>query len=361
VTGDVQLFAYPEELAAASPGELASLVRDLGCDAVALALVYHRARRVFPRQRRVGVLGRSTAYFRPTRERYAEVRPLTTDLEFSDRIGQLRDACESVGVGFRAWIVALHDEQLAAEHPSSAGRMIDGAPNGIGLCPSARGSIEYVDALVRDICAQFRPDSVELEAALYPAWEPAYTLTLTLDAPSATAASAAMQCFCPACRQLMGGDADELQRRTAAGEFPTELFDARVEGVRRLIESAAETAHAGGSKLRVLASGPPGQVALQGLASGSVECADRVLIGCGALAGDELADRFEGLRALIDGRAATPSLNWTPERSGGALARDAAAMAGAGADGLALYNLTLLPDDALADISHAAAAFRGAP
>ena len=361
MSGDVQLFVYPEELIGTEPAELATRVRDLGCDALAVALVYHRARRVFPRQARVDVLRQTTAYFQPSPVRYGDLLPSPADERICGRVRDLRDACESHGVAFRAWIVALHDERLAAEHPDAASQLLDGTPNGIGLCPSAPASVEYVAGLVRDVCDQFRPESIELEAALYPAWEPSYTLTLTLEPPTAEATRIVMQCLCPSCAALFGGDVDALRARTAeSGEIPAELVELRARGARRVVEAAAEAAHAGGAALRVFTSGPREQAAVQGLSAESVAAADRLLVGCGPLTGTELELRFGALRALAGGRPASPSLNWTSERRGDALARDAAAVARMGADGLALYNLTLVPDHGLGELAAAASAFREA-
>jgi hypothetical protein len=359
VSGDVQLFVYPEELIGTEPDELAARVRELGCDAVALALVYHRARRVLPRQRRVDVLRQTTAYFQPSSSQYGALRPSPADDRLCARVRELRASCEEFGIGFRAWIVALHDERLAAEDPAAAAQMLDGTPNGIGLCPSAPAAVEYVTALVRDVCDQLRPESIELEAALYPAWEPSYTLTLALEPPSPDVTRITMQCFCRSCSDVLGADSDELRRHTVeCGAIPPELAALRAVGIRRLLEPVAEAAHAGGATLRVSASGPPEQAAGQGLAAESVAVADRLLVGCGPLAGAELETRFDALRALAGGRTAAPSLNWTSERQDGALARDARAVGRLGADGLALYNLTLVPEHGLADLAAAATAFR---
>lgn len=361
MTGDVQLFVYPEELIGTEPDELAARVRDLRCDAIALALVYHRARRVFPRQRRVDVLKQTTAYFQPSGSRFGALRPSSADDLLCARVRDLRASCDALGIGFRAWIVALHDERLAAEHPAAAAQMLDGTPNGIGLCPSSPDAVEYVAALVRDVCGQLRPDSIELEAAFYPAWEPSYTLTLALEPPPAAATRIAMQCFCRSCQGLFGSELSDLRRRMLeSGEMPSELAALRAGGVRRLVEAVAEAAHDGGATLRIFASGPPEQATAQGFAAEAITAADRLLVGCGPLAGTELEQRLHLLRELSGGRPAAPSLNWTSERRGKALARDAAAVARMGADGLALYNLTLVPEPGLPDLAAAAAAFREA-
>ena len=93
------------------------------------------------------------------------------------------------------------------------------------------------------------------------------------------------------------------------------------------------------------------------MAPHSVAAADALLFGCGPLAGDALEARFAGLRALA-GRSGTVSTNWTPERT--ELAADVERLAAAGAEGLSLYNLSLVPDAGLEAFRIAAQVFRGA-
>ncbi len=274
------------------------------------------------------------------------------------------------GLAFGAWIVALHHERLADDHPTLAARGIDGSPNGIGLCPSSRAAIEFVSAVIADVCTQLDPDSIELEAALYPAWEPSYTLTLALEPVTEAARLFGAQCFCAACRELLGADADEIERRTVEAAGPpfgaggwdadllAELADVRSRGARRLVDAAAEAAHAAGATLRIFGSGTPEQASLQGFSGSAFTAADRILVGCGPLSGEALQVRFEGLRGLVGDRRVAASTNWTSERTAASMAADVDALAAAGADGLALYNLTLIPEEGLAAIHTAAAAFR---
>jgi hypothetical protein len=366
---DVQVFLYPEELEATTPDALAEQILALGCNAASMAVYYHRARRVFPRQCRVHVLGRATAYFSPSRDRYGTLVPSSL-AEPGLRVGVLafREACARAGISFRSWVVALHDERLAEAHPEARSRTVDGSANGMGLCPSAPEAVEYAASLIADICAQLEPDLVELESAFYPAWEPSYTLTLALEPLPAKAQHLLVQCFCPSCRRLFGGDADTVNKRAIraleaclTAPRPDEgllgiLAEARARGVAALIDAVADAAHGGGSRLRVFASGSPEQAVLQGLSPRAVEGADRVLLGCGPLAGAEMRTRFEALRELIGGRRATPSLTWTPERTPASIAADVAAVR-EGSDGLALYNLSLVPERGLAAFRSAAAAF----
>lgn len=369
----VQVFVYPEELAATGPDALAAHVAELGCDAVSMALVYHRGRRVFPRQRRVSVLTGTTVYFEPDPARYGALAPVgNAPLELREAVRRFRGACDRRGLAFRAWIVALHNDGLAAAHPEAAAHSLDGAPTGVGLCPSAPEAVAFAAALVGDCCAQLGPDAVDLEAGLYPAWEPSYTLTLALEPLSEHARLLGAQCFCAACRALIGPEADALEARARSAAGPpfgeagdgddpaAGLAAVRVRGAARLVEAVAAAAHAHGSALRVFGSGPPAQAALQGLSAESLAAADAVLLGCGPLRGDELVERFRGLRALAGGRPATVSTNWTPERTPDALAADVARLPAEGADGLALYNLTLVPDAGLRAFRSAAHAFRAA-
>ena len=214
----VQVFLYPEELRFVSPEALAAQVADLGCDAVSVALSYHRARRVFPRHHHVSNLAVSTAYFAPDTRRYGKLMPnAIAEPALQDAVLRFRDACGAAGIGFRAWLVGLHHEGLAAQNPEAAAQGLDGSPLGHSLCPSAPEGIEYVAALAADVAARFGPETIDLEAWLYPAWEPSYTLTLALEPLNWRAQLLATQCFCEHCRRLLGPWADELQHRARRG------------------------------------------------------------------------------------------------------------------------------------------------
>ena len=373
----IQVFLYPEELEHVDAAALAAQVRELGCDAVSVAVAYHPARRVFPRHRRVSVLPGSSLYITPRRDRYGELVPAATATPaLQHALLRFREACAQEGVRFRAWIVGLHHDGLAAAHPGAAARLLDGSPAGHSLCPSSPEAVEYVAALAADVAAQLEPEAIDLEAGLYPAWEPAYTLTLSLAPLSEPARLYGAQCFCDACRTLFGDDADELERRalaaagapfssgTASGDedplLAGDLGRARSMGVSILVGAVAAAVREQGSLLRVCGSGPPPQALLQGLSAWAAEGADAVLLGCGPLAGDELSLRFAGLHELVGRRSATVSTNWVPERTSSALVADVERLAAEGADGLALYNLSLVPEEGLYTFRAAAGAFAAA-
>ena len=349
----VQVFLYPEELEHVEPDALADQVLGLGCDAVSVAVAYHRGRRVFPRHRRVSVLTQTTVYLEPDAARYGALLPSG---RATPALHRFREACELAGLRFRAWVVGLHNDALAAAHPDAAARLLDGSPAGHSLCPSAPETVEYVAALAADVAAQLGPEAVDLEAAFYPAWEPAYTLTLALEPLTEEARLLLPQCFCSSCRVLFGPNVEERAHAAEVGVL-TELASGRATGARRLVEAVAAAVHEQGSLLRVCASGPPEQAAVQGVSPESIAAADALLYGCGPLRGDELISRFDGLRALT-GRAGSVSTNWTPERAD--LAADVERLAAAGAEGLALYNLSLVPEAGLEAFRAAASTFRAA-
>jgi hypothetical protein len=369
----IQVFVYPEELESVEPAALAEQILELGFDAVSMALTYHRARRVFPRQGRISLSPGGAVSFTPEPARYGRLVPEPTASEqLRDAVPAFREACRASGLRFRAWLVALHTEPLALAHPELAAQTVDGVSTGFSLCPSQDASVEYTAALVADVCSQLEPESVDLEAALYPAWEPSYNLTLSLAPLSERARLYASQCFCAACLRLFDASGDELLARTRRAAGPPfdvngeedasvgdELASARAEGVGRLVAAAADAARGAHSVLCVTSSGPAESARLRGLAPGSAAAADRVLLGQGVIGGRELGERLRDLRPLVGDREFTVSLNWSPERSPEAFAADAERAASAGAKGLALYNLSLVPEEGLAAFRVAASAFRG--
>ena len=372
VNQGVTVFCYPEELRYVAPDRLAEQAGKLA-DSVSVALVYHRGRRVFPRHHAVTSLSTSVAYFEPQRSRYgAAVPEAIADPELRQLVLRFREACERHDVRFRAWVVALHDERLAAKHPRLGSRLLDGSPSEHGLCPSNVESVEYAAALAGDVAAQLGPETIDLEAALYPAWEPSYSLTLALEPLSERAQRLASQCFCASCRSLFGSAAAELEAsaQRAAGppfssaseeeddaELVQQLAAGRAFGATRLVEAVAAAVRREGARLRLFVSGPPGRAPLHGLSAETVAPADEVLYGCGSLAGEELLDRFAGL-ATAAGRGGSVSMNWSPSRSPAALAEDVRQAVAAGADGLALYNLSLVPEAGLEAFRAATLAYR---
>jgi hypothetical protein len=349
------VFAYPEEAALAGPDALVAHVEELGFGGIAVALAYHRARRLFPRYGRVSVSPPGHLAFAPDPARYDALTPAcTADAATVRAVQRLRVACDERGLRFHAWLVALHHEGLVAALPEAGAQTADGTPTGFSLCPAQPAAVAYCAALVEDVCAQFAPDAIELEAATFPAWEPAYTLTLALDPLPPRTQRLAAQCFCDACRaglEAAGEDPEELARavRGAAGlgrgaevtapfgHLVDDLLANRLAAGRTgllapLVAAVAERAQAAGARVRLAAFGEPETIALQGVGPASLAPADGVLLGLGAASGPVALARFAALRTLAGDLPAVASLNWAPDRGPAELAADVRALDAAGAE-----------------------------
>jgi hypothetical protein len=122
------------------------------------------------------------------------------------------------------------------------------------------------------------------------------------------------------------------------------------------MEATAAAAREHSVAVRPLIFDDAAMAVLQGAAPEAFAPADRVGLGCGTLTGDALAERFTALAALAGDRPLLASLNWSPDRTAERFAADVRAVVAAGASDIALYNLSLVPETALTDLSTAARA-----
>ncbi len=356
----VQVFCYPEDAVFTGPGALCALAAEIGADAIAVAVRYHPARRWFARHGVVRHSAPGITYVRPDERRYGRLRPLTVagDEEIA-AVRALREEARRHGLAFHAWTVVLHDDPVVAAHPDLAARTLDGTPTIHGLCPSNPDVVEYAAALIGDLCEQLSPDVIELESALYSAWDPSYVISLELAPLTGAARALAGQCFCPACVRLigeLGHDPAGLERRARAEDGVAELRGVRAHGVRRVVDATAAAAREHGARVRPLIFDDPEMAALQGAGPSAFVAADAVGVGCGALTGEALATRFRGLAALAGDHPLLASLNWGPGRTGERFADDVRTVIAAGAADIALYNLSLVPESAVPDLVAAARA-----
>jgi hypothetical protein len=356
----VQVFCYPEDAVLTGPGPLCELAAGLGADAIAVAVRYHPARRWFARHGVVRHSAPGITYFRPAEEPYGRLRPLTVapDAEIA-ALRELREEATRHGLAFHAWTVMLHDDPVVAAHPELAARTLDGTPTIHALCPSHPDVVEYAAALVADVCEQLGPDLVELESALYAAWDPSYVISLELAPLTGAARALAGQCFCDACVRLierLDHDPEALRRGALAEDGADTLRAVRAHGVRRVMEATAAAAAEHDAAVRPVIFGDAAMAALQGASPDGFEPADRVGLGCGTLTGDALKERFTALAALAGDRPLLASLNWAPDRTSDRFAADVRTVIEAGASDIALYNLSLVPESALKDLAAAARA-----
>ena len=290
VNAGVQVFVYPEELEHVGPDELAAQVLELGCDAVSVAVAYHRGRRVFPRHRRVSVLTRTTLYLEPdvrATARSCRREPRRRGAACASARHATGRACASAR-GSSACTTARSPPRIRTPPRgcSTARRRATASAR-----PRRRRSSTSPRSRATSPRSSGR-EAVDLEAAFYPAWEPSYTLTLALEPLSEEARLLVPQCFCASCRVLFGQDA-EARAHAAEGRRVVEggLREHR-GGARRRPGRAARLAGRCGrggrprSRAACCASSPPGCPSRR-RSRASRPCrsraADALLFGCGPL------------------------------------------------------------------------------
>lgn len=215
-------FAYPWDLADEGPEEaVAAMAARCGCNALAVNAVYHHARLLRPRRpgSKIVELPGAVAAFQPQTALYPPGGPVPlvhTPLVRASVLARIRDACAHHGVDLGLWIVGLHNSSLGEQFPGLCTVNCFGDRYTYNLCPTAGAAGDYVTALARDLCAQFRPQRLILEAAGYlglrhgvhhelffSTWDEALELLLSL-------------CFCPACRAR--ARAADLDAETLRGQ-----------------------------------------------------------------------------------------------------------------------------------------------
>ena len=250
MNGGVQVFLYPEELDHTAPDELAQVL-ELGCDAVSVSVAYHRARRVFPRHGRVSVLTRSTLYIEPDRSRYGSLVP---DGARWEALLRFREACDRAGVRFRAWVVGLHNGELAAGTPKRRRACWTARPLGTASAPrlprpwstwprspatSPRSSAQRRSTS--------RPASTRLGARVHP--HP--VARAALRARPAARRPVLLRVLSRAPRRRRGGAGTcgrrAAVRRRSDRRRPGGALPMRATGAARLLAAVAASVHEGGS------------------------------------------------------------------------------------------------------------------
>ena len=361
VSAGVQVFLYPEELEHVEPEALAAQVLELGCDAVSVAVAYHRGRRVFPRHRRVSVLTRTTLYVEPERARYGALVPegvshraaaavsrgVRTERSAVPRVGRRApQRCACGRASRRGGAVARRVDRGPQPLPvrSRGGRVRRRArgrrrraararvrrPRG-GVLPRL-GALVHADARAR--------------AAL---------------GAGAPARHAVLLRLVPRVARAGGGGTRACGRRAAVRRH--RQWTRRTSGACGRTRRRRGAARRGGRRQPSSEGGLPPCLRLRPAGAGGapgrltrLDCrCRRPPLRLRPACGSDLQERFAGLRALA-GRTGSVSTNWTAERT--ELAADVERLAAAGAEGLALYNLTLVPEAGLDAFRAAAHAFR---
>ena len=166
-------FTYPWDLVDEGPETaIPAMVSHCGCNAIALSANYHHARLLRP-----GAAGPKTlqlpgavAAFEPQPDCYDAhgLMPLP-DLGLAESrvLERARQACASQGVDFGLWTVGLHNSTLGERRPDLCARNCFDDVYTYSLCPAKDAVQAYLRGLVQDLCLQFQPQRIILEAVGY--------------------------------------------------------------------------------------------------------------------------------------------------------------------------------------------------
>lgn len=200
-------FTYAWDLVDEGPEDVCTrMVEEYHCNAIIVNATYHHARVLRPR-----VEGPKTRYypgalaaFQPNLEFYEEgglVPLVDTRLAGENVLGRTRKAAQELGMDFGLWVVGLHNSSLGEERPELCVENLFGDKYTYALCPAQEKNQIYLIGLINDLCSQFSPDRIVLEAVgplglkhglhhelFLTEWDDVLELLFSL-------------CFCPACRE----------------------------------------------------------------------------------------------------------------------------------------------------------------
>lgn len=150
---------------------LARIQTQGGVGGVAMAVVYHHGRDLFPHNPRRKVIFHEggAAFFRPEQQRYDScgIQPPTAALaQHWEALAELREATSQRGMTLDAWTVFLHNTRAGTAHPDCAVQNAFGDPQQTYLCPAHPRTRDYCVALAGDI-ARYGCDSLIAEALHY--------------------------------------------------------------------------------------------------------------------------------------------------------------------------------------------------
>ncbi len=217
-------FTYPWDLVKEGAGHaIGSMAGELHCNAIYLNACYHHARTLHPRWDgpKTYFKDAALAAFRPQAHLYGEAGLLPVideDLADSGVLLKTQELCRSQNMDFGAWVVGLHNSSLGETNPHLCVENCFGDIYTYALCPSQPDNRGYLVGLVRDVCTQFEPDRVALEAVgalglrhwvhhelFLTEWDESLELLTEI-------------CFCPACQATgrnNGVDVESLRQRVA--------------------------------------------------------------------------------------------------------------------------------------------------
>jgi hypothetical protein len=215
-------FTYPWDLQDEGvESTIEAMALQYGCNAIALNCSYHHARLFRPRARgsKTLQLPDAVAAFEPQKKWYARgaLMPKHDQRLVKSRVlEKAREACTRQKMDFGLWVVGLHNSTLGEQHPECCVQNCFGDTYSYQLCPSNSAVQDYLRGLISDVCSQFHPDRIILEAVGHLGWRHGTHHEISQIVWSDALDFLLSLCFCPSCvRQAKRKkvDAESLRRR----------------------------------------------------------------------------------------------------------------------------------------------------
>jgi len=389
-------FAYPWDLLdEGAEAVVEAMAAQCGCNAIALSANYHHARLLRPRAAgpKTLQLPGAVAAFQPQAALYPDEHLMPVPepaLVKAGVLARVREACTRKGLDFGLWTVGLHNSTLGERNRHLCMVNCFGDCYTYSLCPSHSPVRAFLQGVIRDLCAQFRPDRIIQEAVGYlgarhgvhhdlffVTWDEALELLLSL-------------CFCPACqrrgeavglgveglRQNVAGLAEHLlnqergdlplsfahsQVTSLLAEIPdlAEYLSVRAGSVTELVTGLRDTVAQQGTKLDLIPASfqrPVSRAWLEGAYLGQLsKVSHSLLIPAYHDSPAQVAADLEWAAWLAPGSNLAAGLNACNPAVGSAegIAAQAQACAQAGCQGIYYYNYGLLTPDRLAWVAQA--------
>ncbi|RCK68187.1 hypothetical protein DT076_17555 [Desertihabitans brevis] len=213
-------YAYPWDLT--EDPRRRDRVLGLGLHAVAVAGAYHAVRAATPSHPRHRTKdARHAAFYRPVRrDRFGVLVPAEPSwTEQRDAFGEAVRTLHENGTRALAWTVLSHSSEIGRRHPDHTVVNAFGERYPWALCTSSRDVVELAAALVRELGEGLPLDGYVLEAVGHLGFTHGGLHDKTM-AYSALEATLLSICFAPACRELRGGDDEELRTAVRAALDP---------------------------------------------------------------------------------------------------------------------------------------------
>lgn len=155
------IYAFPSDLLDEGVAPFLAALRQMGVDAAALAVNYHRARDFCPRRSNGRLVYRDDGLFlMPHDDDWYDVRlrpPIQPEPE-RVAVGQFLQVAPA---GSLAWTVFLHNTSLGRANPDLVTRTAFGDPVSSNLCPAQPAVARYAVALARTVARTGLPIAAE--------------------------------------------------------------------------------------------------------------------------------------------------------------------------------------------------------